>query len=368
MKITGVIAEFNPFHNGHAYLCNKIKEQNSYVVAIMSPNIVQRGEFAWIPKIYRVQAALACGVDLVLELPSIYALSTAERFSFGAISILGAMGCVDQLSFGTEYSDISLLQQTATAIDSKDTNYLIGQYLQTGISFATARTLAVEQLYGAAVAQCLKAPNSILGVEYIRQIQKQNLGLQPYPVHRIGIGHDSEKQYNGIASATFLRKSYDLDIWKQFTPKNAMPFYQKAYEDGAYLDPIKQEIAILTCLRQLKLIQIQQLPDVCEGIEHRLFRAIANSTTIQQVYDGVKTKRYPLSKIRRLVMNAFLQTDATLLYEKPPYIRILGIGEQGPTILKKAKTTTVIPMGGQLLQLEKTSENAKRFADHETKV
>lgn len=369
MHITAIIAEFNPFHNGHAYLCNTIKQQkDASVVVVMSPNIVQRGEFAWIPKEYRVQAALACGVDLVLELPSIYALSTAERFSFGAVSILGELGCVDTLSFGAECSDVSLLHQTAAAIDAKDTDALIPTYLATGISFAKARALAIEQLYGQAVAQCLKTPNTILGVEYIRQIDRQNLKLKACPIHRIGTQHDSNLQSDTIASASFLRANGGLPVWQQFTPEQAMPFYRRAYEEGAYLDHTKQEIAILACLRQLKLEQIQQLPDLSEGLAYRFFHAIGQATTLQDLCQGVKTKRYPLSRIRRLIMNAFLQTDATLLYEKPPYIRILGIGKQGIQILKKAKTTATTIVGSRLLDLQKNSCSAQKFALQEVKV
>lgn len=369
MCITAVIAEFNPFHNGHAYLCECAKQQkDTLLVAIMSPNIVQRGEFAWIPKKYRVQAALACGVDLVLELPSIYALSTAERFSFGAVATLGALGCVDTLSFGSECSDVTLLEQTAMAIDSEDTNALIPKHLAMGTSFAKARTMAIEQLYGESIAQCLKTPNAILGVEYIRQIHKQKLNLKPKPIHRIGTQHDSNLQSGTIASATFLRANYSLEDWIKFTPPQALPFYKHAYETGAYLDPVKQEIAILACLRQLKMEQIQNLPDLSEGIEHRLFHAIGQATNLQELYDGIKTKRYPLARIRRLVMNAFLQTDGTLLYEKPPYIRILGMGERASLILKKAKISTNTIMGSSLLHLQNSSGIAQQFAQHEAKV
>ena len=189
MKIAGIVAEYNPFHNGHAYHIERTKDAvtgcgATHIVAVMSGNFVQRGEPAILPKSERVSAALAGGADLVLELPLPWAMASAETFSYGAVSILDSLGCVDILSFGSESGDLDLLSKAADALESDRFSGLLRLYLDMGISFPDARQRAVREIAGNKIASLFKSANNILGIEYLKALRRLNSNIRPFTIQR----------------------------------------------------------------------------------------------------------------------------------------------------------------------------------------
>ena len=204
MQIGAVIAEYNPFHKGHQWQLEQIKKQGiSHVAVIMSPDFTQRGTPAVFPKRVRAQAALQNGADLILELPVCYACAGAQGFAFGAVQLVKAMGCVDFLAFGAEDADPMLLWQAADALEHPQVQLVLREKLAAGITFAKARELAVERVFGKEVSQVLQKPNNILGVEYLAQLTKKS-SIQPLPISRIGNAHDGKPE-EGFASASHIR-------------------------------------------------------------------------------------------------------------------------------------------------------------------
>ena len=187
--VAGIVAEYNPFHNGHAHLIEAARAAGAtHIVAVMSGSFVQRGGPACAPKTVRANAAVACGADLVLELPLPYAMATAERFAAGAVGILGGLGCVDVLAFGSECGDIDLLAKAAGAVLAPYCGEYTKNLLDTGVTYARARQKAVEELYGPEVAEVLSSPNNTLAVEYLKQISLQELRIAPFTIPRAGAG------------------------------------------------------------------------------------------------------------------------------------------------------------------------------------
>ena len=212
MKVAGIVAEYNPFHNGHAHQVERTRApeggEASHVVAVMSGSFVQRGEPALLPKADRVRAALAGGVDLVLELPLPWALSSAEGFAYGAVSVLAGLGCVDLLSFGSECGEVAPLEKAVSVMEGPRFSSLLRYHLDYGISFPEARRKAVEELAGSRTASLLDSPNNILGIEYLKALRRLSSPIQPFTLRRLGPEHDAERPLGDMASASYLRSLY----------------------------------------------------------------------------------------------------------------------------------------------------------------
>lgn len=373
MTVCGIVAEYNPFHNGHAYQISDARARGAtHIVAVMSGNFVQRGGPACAPKHIRANAAIAGGADLIVELPLPYAMATAERFAFGAVSILNSLGCVDVLSFGSECGDINLLIKTAHAVRSPYCDDVIRTFLSEGLSYAVARQKAVEKLFGAEVAQVLEQPNNTLAVEYISQIIAQNSPIAPSTLLRKGAAHDSGEHSGGIASASHLRNLMELEgvaAIAPFVPLAASSVYQSA-AGGKLMpfDPHALHTSVLSTLRRMDAEEFRGLPDLSEGIENRLYEAVRNAVSLDELFSLIKTKRYALSRIRRLVWSTYLGIPADLMHTKPPYIRILAMGRRGLEILSKTKDIASLPISHSLAKLEAHSDLCARFAKLEAKA
>lgn len=372
MKIAAIIAEYNPFHNGHAYQIQEVRHQLGVdgVVAILSPDYVQRGEPALMEKRIRTRAALENGVDLVVELPLPYATASAERFAYGGVKTAQAMGCVDYLCFGSECGSLSLLQTAANSVDNPSLKPILQDFLGEGYPFPKARQMAVEKLSGWDVASVLAEPNNILAIEYLRHLRETQ--IQPYTIQRQAVGHNSTQSVGQFASATYLRKQAlhgEIQALQGFVPTTAYSLYEKAETEGfCPVSLARGERAILCQLRKL-LPQLEagtlSLPDLSEGIENRLAHAIQQATSLEELYFAIKTKRYPLSRVRRLVLSAFLGIPESLSFQPPPYLRILGMNPAGTIILKQIKDRCQIPYSTSLASLRDTSPLAKQFAQLE---
>ena len=374
MVAAGIVAEYNPFHNGHAYQIETTRAAGAtHIVAVLSGNFVQRGGPACAPKSVRAYAAIACGADLVLELPLPYAMATAERFAAGAVGLLGALGCVDVISFGSECGDLALLAKAAEAICSPYCSDYTKNLLESGVTYARARQKAVEQLYGQQIAEVLSSPNNTLAVEYLRQIALQKLRIAPFTVTRGGARHDSGKADGKTASAALLRNLLDLEGIESiapYVPAPALQIYRAAAAAGRMpFDSHSLNTAVLAHLRMMEKDAFSRLPDISsEGLDNRLHDAVRSSVSLDDLLARTKTKRYTLARIRRLVWHAFLGTDAALMRLPPPYIRVLAFNRRGMELLSAADQTASLPISQSLAKLEAHDDVCARFAQLEARA
>lgn len=369
MKTAVITAEYNPFHKGHRWQLEQVRAAGaSHVAVVMSPDFTQRGTPAIFPKRLRAQAALQNGADLVLELPVCYALAGAQRFAFGAVQLAAAMGCVDLLAFGAEDADLVQLRQACTALQQEEVNQTIRQLLPSGITFAKARERAVAAVCGEETALLLQKPNNILAIEYLCQLEKlPDAHIQPLALGRIGNTHDGEP-VGEFASASFLRGLMLEGRWEQaqqYLPQNVWQLYRQAQQDGQLADLQLGERAVLSALRRMEQREMAQLADLSEGLENRLYRASREACSLEQLYAAVKSKRYPLARVRRLVMNAFLQLPAQMQMLPPPYLRVLGMNERGKQILSAMKRTASLPVSTSLMKLARSTQAARQWAQVE---
>ena len=358
MKVAGIIAEFNPFHNGHAFLVQKAREAGyTHVIAIMSGNFVQRGEPAIFHHSVRTKAALKNGVDLVLQLPCVYAMSGAQSFARAGVEILDSLGIVDSLVFGSESGDVSLLSETADAIYGEDIKPLLSDELEKGISFASARENALRKI-NPDYADAIKSPNNILGVEYIAAMKRLGSCMKPVTFERTGAAHDSDETDGNIAGASLIReKIVKDDEWKKLVPDNAA----EDYSDSETADIRRMENAVLYKIRTVSADELSKAPDISEGIENRIISAAKQARSLDELYSLSKTKRYSHARIRRIIWNCLLGITADDLEKSVPYIRITGFNSSGAELIKAAKETAKLPLISKPADLQQLGETAQRI-------
>lgn len=358
MKVAGIIAEYNPFHNGHAYLAEKARQAGfTHIIAVMSGNFVQRGEPALIHHSERTKVALEYGVDLVLQLPSVYAVSAAQSFARAGVTILDGIGCVDSLVFGSECGDTQKIVSAAKAVYGKEIEPYLAQELEKGISFASARENALRAVCPES-ADIIQSPNNILGVEYVAALERLGSAIKPLTFERIGAEHDSDTAENGIASASLIRKKMRRgEDYKSFVPEKAAKIYRKS----KLYDITQIENAILYKMRIGSAAELARAPDVSEGIENRIFSASKQSKRLFELYFYAKTKRYSHARIRRIVINSFLGVTAEDLQIPVPYIRVMGFNKRGAEILRIAKESAKLPVITKTADIASLGENAQKI-------
>ena len=364
----GIVAEFNPFHNGHKYLIDTIKNSDeNTVTVVMSESFVQRGECACMSPYARTEMALKCGADLVLSLPVPYATASAERFALGGLSVLGGLGCVDALAFGAESNDAEMLKKCADILVSDKLSGALEKYLNEGVSFPVARQKAVEEESSKEIAEILSSPNNILGVEYIKAINKLGLNMAINPVIRNGVAHDSEEVNGEFCSASAIREMLDNKTdFKKFLPEEASEILKEEIKkQKAPANFGNLETAIVCKLRSMSVEDFKKLPDVSEGLEYRFFDAVNTSVYLEEILEKVKTKRYTHSRIRRIIVCAFLGIKKEDVLTPVPFVRVLGFNENGAKILKKAKETATLPIVTKSSEINALGETAKRVFDLE---
>ena len=345
MKVIGIIAEYNPFHNGHKYLIDEARNQGAEkIVAVMSGNFVQRGDTAIISKFLRTKQALECGVDLVVELPTLWAMATAQKFSLGAVEILENIG-VDTLIFGSECGDIQKIMKTAYCIRSKEFSEAMREQLNLGFTPAKAREIAVEKLCGN--GELLRSPNDTLAVEYVSAAKSFNSKMKFIAVKRQGVEHDSTNVDGEFCSASTLREmllSGKIERVSKYMPEKAYEILKTAHDEGKISDLNILETTILSNLRTASKEDYKALPDISEGIENRLFSAARMGRNMKELLEYAATKRYTNARLRRLVLSAFLKAKASEIPETVPYIRVLGCNAKGAEVLKTARENSKIPV------------------------
>lgn len=351
MKTAGIIAEYNPFHNGHKYLVDKVRENGAtHIAAIMGGNFLQRGNCAVVGKFHRAEAAVQCGVDLVIELPQIYALANAERFAFGAVDILDKCGCVEELAFGAECDDVSLLKQTAQIISgSGEVENLCRNFMRQGYSHPRAMQAAVEVLKDncSGAADVLKSPNNTLAVEYINNLSLIGSKIEPYVVKRAGVMHDSDAVAGDFASASAVRKMIikEDSSFTRFVPQAVSEIIKKCAEKGECPAVFSNnERGIMGVLRSMTAGDIAKLPDVSGGLENRIAKAVKENNSVENIISAVKCKRYTYARLCRIIACAYLGINKEIVCSSPKYIRVLVFNERGTEILKVMKKTSKLPV------------------------
>lgn len=362
MKICAVTTEFNPFHNGHKYLANQIKSQNfTHVIGIMSGNFVQRGEPAILRKEARVKIALKNGFDLIAELPASYAVSSAHEYAHSAVSIAESFGCVNALVFGSETQNISDLQNLSEIIrENSEYIYFLKKYLSCGETFAKARELAITAVTKSNItANILHSPNNILGLEYLMALKNLGSGITPIAIPRLRRFYNSENA--GCISASEIR---DLIIsnkdYSKYVPETSFEIINNELKTMHAPSTLKNaEKAIIYALRTMTSEDFLQLSDVNEGLENRIISAVRSSCSLAEIFDKIKTKRYTMSRIKRIILCAFLKISKSRQKIPLPYIRVLGANSKGLDILKKAKNSCKVPIvsrGSEIAKLGKDSQ------------
>ncbi len=332
----GIIAEFNPFHNGHKYLVQETaRKTGAPVVAVMSGSWVQRGDIAITDKYTRAKAALKNGVDLVIELPVTFSMNTAQKFAYGAVSILKATGIVDTLVFGAENDNAHHLRHAADLITNEppEVSLKIKKLIANGMSYPAAREKAYSGIIDSSV---LASPNNILAVEYIRAAVDIGFAADFMPVKRIGAAHDSADMNGSTASAGALREIIrGGGSISRFIP------YDTPFD---IYDPKKLDTAVIAVIRAFGVEYIQSINDVSEGLENRFVKAASAADTAAGLCSAVKSKRYTHSRIRRIAYSILLGLTKELCSLPPSYIRVLGMNDTGKTLLKQMKKTASLPV------------------------
>ena len=360
MKICGIVAEYNPFHNGHKYHIEKTKELYgaTHIVAVMSGNFTQRGDIAVMDKFRRAETALKNGVDLVIELPVPFALGSAEQFATGSVSLLNSLGCVDMISFGSECGDLSLLEETAGAVLFAQQNENFFRYMKNGDPYPVALQKTIEQYYEEEIIDALAEPNNTLAVEYLKALGECGSSIKPVTIKRFGAGHDSSSTTENNASASMIRK---LILSGQ-----EVSSYVPELPETDFADIRRLETAILAKLRTMTPSEIEKAPNVLMGLENRIYKAARVSGNLAELFMLIKTKRYTMARIRRIVMSVFLGIKKSDLKSPPSYVRILGMNERGREILSAASCS--LPMDTSLKALSGSGEKQKRLASLEERA
>ena len=344
MKIAAVIAEYNPFHLGHEYMLTTVRNMGyDGIIAVMSGNFVQRGDAAISDKRSRAKMAISCGADLVIELPLPYAVASAQKFAQGSVEIIKGCGIVDAIAFGSECGDVELIKTTADIIANEIGDELKKQ-LDKGITFAAAREKAVASI-DKKTAAILKSPNDTLAVEYVTALG--NSEIKPIAIKRIGAAHDGDA-IDGFASASQIRQmllSGDIEGAAKYMPTAAAEILKEEIESGnAPVDLKRAENAVISHLRRLSVEDIRNLPDVSEGLENRILDAIRKGTSLDEIISRIKSKRYTMARIRRILLLAYLGVSKKDASVSVPYIRILAANQKGRQILKSMKKSATLPI------------------------
>ncbi|MDO4810845.1 MAG: nucleotidyltransferase family protein [Eubacteriales bacterium] len=333
MKIVGIICEYNPFHLGHARMLRTLREQGAdAIVCAMSGNFAQRGDFAIVNKHSRAEMALHGGADLVLELPTPWAMATAETFARGGVQLLTMAGCT-HLAFGCECGHVTALQKVTDLLLEDGFADKIKNHLSEGVSFAVARKRAAEEQLGT-VAELLDEPNNILAIEYLKAIRLESSSMQPIALPRIGAAHDGNEK-DGIASASQVRqwlREGDIEQAAAYMPDYATDILRWEIHAGRMTDMALCERSILAHLRRMKEEDFIPYDGGNEGLYHRFYQAVQASSTLEEVLQTAKTKRYAYARLRRMALAAYL--DIPPVPNRLPYLRLLGANEIGRKLLR----------------------------------
>lgn len=356
MKVSGIVCEYNPFHNGHAYHIEKTRKNGAtHIVCIMSGNFVQRGDIAVLDKFIRAELAVKSGADLVIELPVAYCLSPAENFAKGAIYLLDGLGIVDELSFGSESGDIDSLVYAMNKADSISQSDSVKELIKRGFTYPRAVT---EILRGTDIqsAEIISEPNNILAVEYLRALKYFSSDIKPFTVKREGACHDSTETSQEFASASYIREH--IESASKFVPE-------------IWADALKSDIALLQRLERAILYKIRTSSDEeidsindSNGLVQRIYGNSAKS--LDELFESVKSRNFTMSRIKRVILSLLIGIPEINCL--PPYARVLAFNENGRELLSLIKKSRKIPVGTSLAKLGRLNLDAHCFAELESRA
>ena len=347
-RVVGIIAEYNPFHNGHLYHIEEAKRKANadFCVCIMSGNFTQRGEPSIVNKWAKSYMALCGGADLVIELPVTYSISSAENFAEGAIKILNSLGIVTDLAFGAECDDIGTLNNIANVLYEEPTKYktILNHELKKGISYPAARENAVLMYLNDVkrYANVLSGSNNILAIEYLKALKKQKSKINPIAVKRQKVYYNDDMIVDDFASSTAIRKFFINKEYKEVqrvVPRSTYKILGEEFKNGNMILSLKEfEKEIIFNLRKMSLMDIENLPDVSEGLENLIKKAANESKTIEDLIDRIKSKRYTQTRIQRILLYSLLGIDKRMIETSKkitPYARVLAFNGKGRKLLSE---------------------------------
>lgn len=347
-NVLGIIAEYNPLHNGHVFHIEQSQNISDadFTICIMSGNFIQRGNTSLINKWTKTEMAISNGIDLVIELPTVYATSSAEIFAQGAIKILNALSIVDTISFGVETDDIGTLNKIATVLYEEPKEYitLLNYELSKGSSFPKARENAML-MYLKDISKysgILSCPNNVLAIEYLKALRKTKSYIKPILIKREKVNYNDTNIIDQFASSTAIRnlvKSNKFNEIKKIMPESAYNLLREDFKRGNYVQDIfKFEKEILYELRKLSVSEIASYPDVSEGLEYSLKKAANSCNNLYDLIKLVKSKRYTLTRIQRILIHILLnikEKDIDIAKKTLPYARILGFNDRGKSLISE---------------------------------
>ena len=363
MNVLAIIAEYNPMHNGHVFQINEAKKITNadFVITCMGGNFTQRGNTSIVSKFEKTKMALLNGSDMVIELPTVYSVSSSENFAYGAIKILKELNFVTHISFGIEEENIQKLQDIAELLQNEPLGYckILKEQLDLGVSYPEARAKAVSiYLNNIEYETIMQGSNNILAIEYLKQMKKQKANFVPIGIKRNKVSYNSTKIIEDYASSSAIRKfiyNNELLQIKSVMPKSAYEILINNIKNGTYnIDLNNYSKIIIYKLRTLSLKQISDLPDVNEGIENLIKSSADKTNNISELIKLVKSKRYTQTRIQRILIYTLLnitKQDMKISKKTSPYIRVLGCTKKGQKLLKE------IPQNRLITSLKKYEQN-----------
>lgn len=376
MKILGIVTEYNPFHNGHKYHIEKSKELtgSDAVVAVMSGNFMQRGEPAIMDKWTRAASAVSSGVDLVIELPTVFALNSAEYFGYGACYILNHLGVIDSLVFGSEDGNIDAVKNISHLLmnSKEDISKIIAKHMSDGHSFPKAREMAIVELNTNKNDLNLSKPNNILGIEYFKALLHLNSKIQVDTVKRISSDYNDQNLKSEISSATAIRKHIleegILDDIKSNVPPSTFGALSKAEK---YVSIDNLSTILISILRRSNPEEIAMIHDVSEGLENKILFEANNTDDINELIDRLKSKRYTRTRIQRILLKILLNIKDDYIGKSfelsPSYVRILAFNDKGREIIKIAKKASELPIITNLDRLENYPDEVRDMLTYDVR-
>jgi len=347
-RVIGVVAEYNPFHNGHYYHLQATKEITGaeYCVAVISGNFTQRGDTSIVNKWAKAYMAICGGADLVIELPTVYSISSAENFASGAVKILDNLKVVDAISFGAEANDLATLNNIANVLYEEPKAYtnILSHELKKGISYPAARENALMMYLNdiKRYANTLSSPNNILAIEYLKALKIQKSKLEPIMIRRKKVYYNDNKIVDDFASATAIRKLLQGGEYanlRKVIPRSSYTIIgQESRKGGMVLSLSKYEKEIIYTLRKMTVEEIAELPDVSEGLQFAIKNAANEANNLKDLISNIKSKRYTQTRIQRILLYALLGIDKKLMENSRkvvPYVRVLGFTQKGKSLLSE---------------------------------
>lgn len=363
MRLAGIVAEFNPLHNGHKYIIDCAKNDGFAVACAISGNFVQRGDCAIIPKFRRALTAINVGVDIVCELPVPWSMSTAQNFALGGFSQLLSLG-VSRIYFGSECGDIELLKTVADALLSDEFDNQIKENLNCGLTYAKLRQNVISNLLGNKSSKVLESPNDTLAVEYIFAAKKLGSKVDFKAIKRVGSGHNDETTDDIYSSSTFIRnkvKTQEIQCLDNFMPKESIDILLSS----PIADINRIDKAIISRIKQISSLELSQVPDVSEGLENLILSRSKEEYSFNGLCEAVKSKRYTMARIRRILLCAYLGINKDYFLSEPPYVRILGFSKLGLDLLPKQSIKPIITRVSQINEL---NDYCKQLFNLEMKI